>query len=267
MPEEFRAGIIGGTGQLGSAIATGWLESGYVAQENLWISNRSGTASGFDAWPKVNFTASNQELADNCDVILLSVPPDLTGTINIAAPDKLVVSVMAGVPLKALTSLTGSKNVVRAMSSPAARQCLAYSPWYAAPGLEPQDLAAVQTLLSACGDADQVFEESQIEVFTAITGPVPGFAAFFADCMAQYAIAKGVEPDLAVRAVKQLFLASGRIMSEDALAPGAHVKEMIDYAGTTAAGLLKLKELGVDRLIAEGLEASTERVRTIAEPD
>ncbi|MBN9669323.1 pyrroline-5-carboxylate reductase family protein [Roseibium aggregatum] len=265
MTLECKIGIIGGSGQLGSAIAEGWLSGGSVRPENLWISNRSGRSSRFLSWPNVTFTTSNQELTDACDVILLSVPPALTDTIAIAAPEKLVISVMAGVSLEALSQLTGTKRAVRAMSSPAAALGLAYSPWFAAPGLSDDDRLFVSTLLSACGSSDEVPEENQIDVFTAITGPAPGFVAYFADCMVKYALANGVEPDVAVRAVKQLFLASGEIMSRDTVTPDTRVKETVDYAGTTAAGLVKLKELGVEGLIAEGLGASTARARTIAQ--
>ncbi|TYC67487.1 pyrroline-5-carboxylate reductase [Stappia sp. BW2] len=267
MTADIKVGIIGGTGQLGSAIATAWLESGCIGADQLWISNRSGSAGGFDAWPEITFTASNQLLADACDVILLSVPPALVDTVRISAPDKLILSVMAGVSRDRLKAITGSDRVVRAMSSPAAGKRLAYSPWCAATSLTPADRKRVQALLSACGPSDEVADEQQIEVFTAITGPVPGFAAFFADCIVEYARANGVERHIAERAAKQLTLSAGQIMAEDARSPAEHVQEMIDYAGTTAAGLLKLKELGVADLIGGGLEASTARVRTIAGSD
>lgn len=260
-------GVIGGTGQLGSAMASAWLESGCLAPDSLWISNRSGSGSGFDAWPDITFTNSNQALADACDIIVVSVPPALLETVRISARGKLVISVMAGVSLDALSELTGSSRVVRAMSSPAARQRLAYSPWTAAVGLPGPDREAVATLLSACGLSDEVGDEAQIEVFTALTGPVPGFAAFFADSMVQYALANGIEPEVAVRAVKQLFLASGQIMAADTVTPADRVREMVDYAGTTAAGLIRMQELDLQRLISEGLDASTGRVRTIAGKD
>lgn len=260
-------GIIGGTGQLGSALATAWLESGSLAQDCLWISNRTGTGAGFDTWPDITFTNSNQALADACDIIVLSVPPARIETARIEARGKLVISVMAGVSIEALADLTGSRRVIRAMSSPAARQRLAYSPWTAPDGLPDPDRQAVNTLLSACGLSDEVQDERQIEVFTALTGPVPGFAAFFADAMVRFALANGVAPEIAARAVKQLFLASGQIMSADTMPPSDRVQEMIDYAGTTAAGLIKMQELDLPRLIAEGLEASTARVRTIAGED
>jgi len=264
MPFSQTVGIIGGSGQLGCAIATAWLESRTVAPEKLWISNRSGSASAFEAWPGIKVTASNQKLAEACDVIFLSVPPAVLESARISAPEKLIVSVMAGISIERLQDLTGSGRVVRAMSSPAARLRLAYSPWVAAPAVAEHDRATVTTLLSACGLTDEVHGEDQIEIFTAITGPVPGFVALFADCVVQYAVKRGIAPEVAVRAVKQLFLSSSRILADGKEPPYAHVREMIDYAGTTAAGLVKLQEMDLADLIGEGLQASVERVRNIA---
>ena len=264
MSGNLKVGIIGGTGQLGSALALGWLESGILAQENLWISNRSGRTSVFEKWPEVNCTSSNQKLADNCNVIILSVPPALSGSIGITVPDKLVISVMAGVSHEQISVLTGSRKVVRAMSSPAAHGRLAYSPWFSRSQLSIEDREHVRSLLSSVGASDEVPEEDQIEAFTVLTGPVPGFAAFFADCMVQYAITHSITPEIAEKAVNQLLFASSQIMSAEKRSPAAYVQEMVDYKGTTAAGLLKLKDLGVAQLFAEGLEASADRVRTIA---
>ncbi|WP_299479756.1 pyrroline-5-carboxylate reductase dimerization domain-containing protein [uncultured Roseibium sp.] len=268
MPLELTLGIIGGSGQLGSAVAAGWLTGDCIRQENLWVSNRSGRSSGLDDWTEVQFTASNQVLADACDVVVLSVPPALIDTIDIQVPpEKLVLSLMAGVSRQQIRDLTGTRKAVRAMSSPAARQRLAYSPWFAPDGLDKAEKKTVQTLLSAIGETDEVLDERHIEVFTVLTGPVPGFAAFFADCLVQYALANGVAPEAAVKSVKQLFLSSGGLMSEAALPPASFVAEMIDYGGTTASGLKKLQELEIARTIAEGLNASLERVQTIAPTD
>jgi len=42
---------------------------------------------------------------------------------------------------------------------------------------------------------------------------------------------------------------------------------MIDYAGTTAAGLQEMEACAVDKGIARGLEAARLRCRTIGKPE
>ncbi|MDH5452614.1 MAG: NAD(P)-binding domain-containing protein [Paracoccaceae bacterium] len=260
--QKITIGIIGGSGMLGRAMALALLGQKAVTPANLWISNRSGSRAGFEAFADVIITPDNQALADACDLILLSVPPALAPKINIKAPDRLVISVMAGVSLSRLQDLTGARRVVRAMSSPAAERGLAYSPWTASPAVTAGDRALLRTLFEACGKTDEVADEAQIETFTALTGPTPGFVAYYADCMIAYATETGIAPEIADRAIRQLFLAAGQMMA-DGPAPRDHVQQMVDYAGTTAAGLTAMRASPIRDAIAKGLAASVAKVRTM----
>jgi pyrroline-5-carboxylate reductase len=105
---------------MNSAIARALLRDGFVTPERLWISNRSGKASGFEEWPGTRFTTRNQELVDACQIVLLSVPPQLASSVSINAENRLIVSVMAGVSTEQIEQQTHAQRIVRAMSSPAA---------------------------------------------------------------------------------------------------------------------------------------------------
>lgn len=257
-------GVIGGSGQLGGAIARAWLRSGCVAPERLWISNRSGNAAGFEEWSGVTFTTRNQDLVDACDVVLLSVPPHLAADLNIEARECLVLSVMAGLDVAAIGRHTGAARVVRAMSNPAADIALAYSPWHAGPGVSDDDRKVVRRLFQACGETDEVPDEDQIDRFTALTGPVPGFVAYFADCMVAHAVSRGIEREVANGAIRQLFKASGTMLADSAASPRERVEDMIAYAGTTAAGLEAMRASALSSCIDQGLDAAYEKARTIA---
>lgn len=268
MAQAFKVNGFGlvGCGQLGGAIGRTLLRCGLIEPSNMWIANRSGRAAGLEAFDGINWTTQIQHLADRCDVILLALPPAAGVQLHFAAPDRLVVSVMAGITSGQLTAISGSRRVVRAMSNPAAEIAMAYSPWFAAPDVTVADKAIVTWLFEACGTTDEVPAEDQIDCFTAVTGPVPGFVAMFADAMAQYAVAQGVEPKVAERAVRQLFLAGGHLLSASDDSAATHVQAMIDYAGTTAAGLLAMREAGVSQAIAKGLEAARLKTLTIGKP-
>jgi pyrroline-5-carboxylate reductase len=263
MTTDPRIGVIGGSGQLGSAIARALLRGGIVAPESLWISNRSGTTTGFEDWPGVRFTIRNQDLVDACPVVILSVPPHLAGDMAISAPDHLVVSVMAGITIARMAADTGARRIVRAMSSPAADFGLAYSPWCANGAVSEGDRACVTSLFEACGLCDEVPNEDQIDRFTALTGPVPGFVAYYADCMVRHAVDRGIDQAIAERAIGQLFLASGTALAETQTSPQAQVAAMIEYAGTTAAGLEAMQASPLAQAIDAGLEAAYRKAQTI----
>lgn len=249
-----KVGLIGGSGMLGRAIARALWDAGL----DLTISNRSGTAP----FEHVPVLTNNQTLAEMSDVVVYCVPPAAAKDAHIDAPGTLVISVMAGVTRSDLTDMTGSTRVVRAMCSPAAANRRAFSPWCVSQDVTESDRAIVSRLFSACGETDEVPDEAQIELFTALTGPVPGFVAQMAAMTADYAVSKGVSPAVADRAVRQLFLAAGEMMATGPT-PAAHVQEMIDYAGTTAAGLLAIEQSSFREALAHGFDAAIAKTRSM----
>lgn len=260
MALDGKVGIIGGTGMLGAAIATGLLESGALREDQLWLANRSGSRAGWEARRGVTVTADVAALVAACDTVVLSLPPALYAGMDIAAAGKLVISVMAGVPVTRLAAQSGGARIIRAMSSPAAAERMAYSPFLPGPGATREDAAQAAALFGAVGLSDEVDDEDLIDVFTAITGPVPGFVALFAESMAAYARAKGAPAGVADRAVRQLFRAASEMMAEGPT-PAVRVQDMVDYAGTTAAGLTRMQEGPLLREVAAGLEAARRKAR------
>jgi pyrroline-5-carboxylate reductase len=170
---------------------------------------------------------------------------------------------MAGITLDALTTITGTARVIRAMSSPAAAYQLAFSPWVPGKDTTDADIAMATKVLSAFGAEARVETEDQIDRFTAITGPVPGFVAAFAEAMIQHATRRGIPEDVAGKAIRQLFLSSRTMLSLDEKSPARHVQEMIDYDGTTAAGLRELRKGPMSEAIDAALEAAYQRTKTI----
>ncbi len=253
-----------GAGMLGGAIARRWLDSGAVAPGRLHVATRSGRAPALAGRPGATLHADPQAAVEAAEVVLLCLPPAALADVTIRASERLVLSVMAGATVARIRAATGAARVIRAMSSPAAEQGLAYTPWLASPGTAPADRALAHRLFAALGRTDEIDHEPHLDLFTALTGPVPGFVAAFAAAMAAHAQAQGVPAAVADRAVRQLFLSAGEALDRAEAPPQAAVQEMIDYAGTTAAGLLALEAAGLQRAVSAGLEAATERARTIA---
>lgn len=262
MSLDMDVGIIGGAGQLGAALARGFVAGGAVAAARLHVSCRSGVAPALADLEGITIHADNAALAARCGLIVLCVPPAAAGAIGITAPDALVVSVMAGVRMERIAALTGSRRVARAMSSPAAGRCMAWSPWCAGPGIGAEERGALQALFAATGDAAEVPDEDQIDRFTAMTGPVPGFVAAFAAAMIAHAESRGIAPPIAERAIRQLFRGAAAELA-DGPSPEAQVQAMIDYAGTTAAGLVAMRAEPLQQAVDAGLEAAYLRCKTM----
>ena len=255
-------GMIGGTGWLGRALGRGFLSSGVLDHSDLILANRSGARTGYESHPEIPVLTDTAALVAQVETVLLAVPPAAFGGLDLDLRGKLVISIMAGASIARIAELTGAEAVVRSMPNLGAENGLCYTPWVASTAVGQAQRAAVQSLFESCGLADELRDEAQIDYFTALTGPVPGFVAHFADCMAAHAVACGVERRVAERAVKQLFQASGVAMAHSTKSPAEQVRVMIDYDGTTAAGLRAMLDTRLREDIAQGIEAAWDKARS-----
>lgn len=255
-----RVGIIGGAGWLGYAIARALVHSGTVTPGDLTCSYRSRTPQ--DAIG-CTWTTDNRELVDRSDVIILSVRPDDWMSVEADAAGKLVISVMAGVPVADIGKRLGTARVARALPNAAAAIGFSYTPYYMQDP-QPGDLDIVGAIFRSCGEVDAVAEESQIDYFTAMSGSGAAFPALLAEAMMNDAIGRGIPTEIARRAAQQLVIGAGRLQEVDGMSPADTVKAFVDYNGTTAAGIIAMRKMGFDSAVGAGLDAAFRKARALS---
>lgn len=252
-------GVIGGAGWLAGALLRAALTKDAVRAQGLILSSRRPQVSGFEAWPAIRTTTDNTELARRSDAVILSVRPEDLGGVEADMSGKLVISVMARVPIAEIRRRFGCERMVRAMPNASAEQAQSFTPWYASPEVTAADKAFVAGFFGASGVAREVPAEPDIDYFTGLTGSGFAFPALMARAMIEHAIANGVVPDLADVAVRQLMLGAGIYISESRENASEIVKTFVDYGGTTAAGLTAMIERGSDAVVKAGLDAAWKR--------
>jgi pyrroline-5-carboxylate reductase len=256
-------GIVGGNGWIGRSIGRAMLASGFVDAASLVLSTRSGRPEGYDAWPEVRH-ASNRELAEQADVIVLAVRPDQFAGVDIRAAGKLVISVMAGVPVASLRARTGAGRIVRALPNAAAEIGRSYTPWFAAPAVSAADRGVVQEWLETFGTGDEVSDESHIDYLTGLTGSGPAFPALLAQALLSHALARGLPPQAARRAVTAVVAGASQLITDEGEAPDMIVRRFVEYRGTTAAGLQAMIDGGFQDAVHAGLGAAEAKALAMA---
>ena len=251
-----RIGIIGGNGWIGGAVARAAVGTGLVPAESLTLSCRS-TPPGW--LPEAHWTHDNQALADRSDVVVLSVRPQDWPAITVTAPGKLVVSVMAGVTLADVAARLGTDRVVRALPNAAAEVGLSYTPWTATAAVTEPERATVRRLLASFGSGDEVATEAEIDYMTGLSGTGPAYPALLAVALMRDAVAHGLPPEVARRAVTAMFVGTGRLLEKNGADPEDTVAAFVDYRGVTAAGIEAMRAAGFDAAVASGLAAALEK--------
>lgn len=253
MAKLLNVGIIGGNGIIGGALARGLVAAGIVNEKELALSCRSNPP---DWLPQANWMHDNDRLVASSDVVVISVRPDQWGEISIRADDRLIISVMAGVPITALQEKTGSPRVVRALPNAAADVGASYTPWTATSAVNENDRTIVSTIFGSCGVEDEVENEQAIDYFGGTSGTGPAYPALLVSAMIDDAVEHGISRDIACRAAVQLLIGSGRLFEKTGEDPAVTVQGFIDYAGITATAIKTMRNEGFEIAVKAGLAAA-----------
>ncbi|EPC02773.1 hypothetical protein L861_23455 [Litchfieldella anticariensis FP35 = DSM 16096] len=256
MSQDAVIGIVGGHGWMGRSLGIALLEQGIVSARQLVVSSRSGSGDAYRDWPDVRCVKDNQELVDLTDVIVLSVRPQDLASVNIAAHDKLVISLLAMASLQEISGQVGSRRVVRAMPNAAAEIRRAYFPWHASQQVSEADRQLVQALLESCGKARELPTERDLDYMTALSGAGPAYPALLAQSMLEHARQMGIADDIALEAVMQTLVGGSLLLERLGDDPGDMVERLISYDGTTAKGLRTMIDGGIEQIIHRGLAAA-----------
>ncbi len=254
----WRLAALGGGGWLGRALILAALQRGVIAPADICITSRRGRLEGFEAFPAVTVSADNQAAPLVSEAVLLAVRPQDLDQLSLDLSGKLVLSVMAMVPMEEIRRRFGSVRIIRAMPNAAAEQCLSFTPLLASPETTPEDRSLAAAFFGASGLAEWVATESELDYLTGLTGSGPAFFAALAAAMERDAVAQGLPPALASRAIGQLIKGAAPMLAGER-SPADLVDIFLDYQGTTAAGLKALEENGLSTLVRVMLEAAREK--------
>lgn len=261
MAGSLSIGVIGGGGWLAQTIIRALLEKGVLRGDQLAIAYRSQPPEGT---PAALLTANAQDVVEACDTIIISVRPADFAALNIKAVGKPVISVMAGVSLARIAEATGSTRVIRAMPNVAASIGRSYTPLFAAAAASAEDRATARSIFEACGLCDEMASEDDLDYLTGLTGSGPAFPALLAQALAADAMARGIAPAIAHRAVKQLIVGAGRLIEAEERPMAGIVEEFVAYRGVIAAGIEAMRQAGFDSSVQAGLAAARRKVATLA---
>lgn len=253
-----RVGIIGATGWLGSALGQHLLSRGLVSAADLSLLNRSGARGDYHGH-QVAWATDADALVAASDVIILSVRPQDWPGLDLRAAGKLLISFMAGVGADQLAR-TGAR-LVRAMPNAAAEIGASYSPFWAGPQVTAQDRATVTMILSAIGTSDELPDESQIDLMTALPGSGAAYPALMAVAMARFMRDQGVPDQIAWRATEAAVCGGAAMLAGQADRAPALLAAYQDYRGTTAAGIEAAEAAGFSTAITRALQAATQKAR------
>jgi len=259
-----RVGFLG-AGQMATALARGWLAAGLVAPATCRASDPSADARArFQQQTGCPATADNRDAIAQSDVLVLAVKPQtlpaLLDEIRNQVTDRhLVVSIVAGVPLKRLADgLLANHRLVRVMPNTPCLLGASAAGFAAGPGAKPEDVALVERLFNAVGKAFAV-PENLLDAVTGLSGSGPAFVYVMIDALADGGVRTGLPRDIALALAAQTVMGAARMVLETGQHPAQLKDAVTSPGGTTIAGLHALERGGFRAAVMDAVEAAARR--------
>ena len=261
-----------GAGNMCQALIEGWISQSVVAPESLFVSNRTpGKLKKLtDQW-KVNASATNEELVDQSNVVILAVKPqDLISAVEPIAStfraDQIVVSLAAGITLGRLRKLLPQcPHIVRVMANTPAR-ILRGTFGYCTRNENLIVDRCMDRLFSPLGFTVKLEEGEPFEAFAVATSAGVGFIYEFMIYWQEWLEERGLDPDVAQKLTIQTFSGAAELAVRSLPQTLDELQAKVtSKKGITAAGLESMRELEIERLLRYSFEKAAIRDRELSQ--
>ncbi|HRE59909.1 MAG TPA: pyrroline-5-carboxylate reductase [Micropepsaceae bacterium] len=174
-----------------------------------------------------------------------------------------VLSIAAGVRVKRLEDLCGTRRIIRAMPNLAVEIGMGISAAYAARGATRADVVLALSILRAGGKAEIVAREDLLDAVTAVSGSGPAYTFHLVEALAEAAQKEGLPPALARLLANETLAGAAGLLARSG--DPAHLREQVTSpGGTTEAGLRVLMGRGgLTPLVRKTVAAARKRARDL----
>jgi pyrroline-5-carboxylate reductase len=268
MTDGRRIAFLGG-GNMAEAIIKGLLRGDSAATlmiAEIAVERRTYLAK---AYPAVQVVEDIVQAVAWGDVIILAVKPQQAASVLSSlepamTPDKLIVSIMAGVRSASIEeALEPGTRVVRVMPNTPALVGTGATAICAGRNANDEDLDCVEGIFARTGLVVRV-DEKQMDAVTGLSGSGPAYVFTFIEALSDAGVKNGLTRDISAKLALQTVLGAARMLAETGEHPAKLREQVTSPGGTTIAGLHCLENGRFRGVIMDAVDAATRRSKELA---
>lgn len=256
--------IIGG-GNLGTAIAEGLIESGFIQPKHIIITRRNVASLMHLERKGVLVSDNNEEAVRFADIVLLAVKPfqaaDILSVLKSGLnPQKhILISVITGVTIDDILKTIGKKMpVVRAMPNTAiaiqqSMTCISHR------DVEKQDVEYIMELFTQLGKVASI-EEKLMDAATVLGACGTAFAMRYIRANIQGGIEIGFDAATANLIAAQTVKGAADLLLQKGTHPEQEIDKVTTPKGCTIAGLNEMEHQGFSSSLIKGVLTSFTKI-------
>jgi pyrroline-5-carboxylate reductase len=262
--QNTRIAIIGG-GNIGIAIAQGLLRSNTITASNICITRRRVHLIESYREKGVEVLTNNKEAVSRSQIIILAIKPYQIKSVleeiqPVLDPEKhIVISVVTGMLLKEIATITGEVPVFRAMPNTAmaineSMTCVAS---YKANGEHQEKVLA---FFRELGKAI-IINEELMDAATVLGACGIAFALRFMRAAMQGGIEIGFGSELSQFITAQTLMGASKLILESGHHPEKEIDKVTTPQGITISGLNEMEHQGFSSALIKGLLTSFNKLK------
>jgi len=259
-------GLIGG-GVMGEALLSRLIAQGIYHPSEVIVSEPQGARQDFlQQQYNVTVTTDNSLVFRQAqEVIFLAVKPQIFSAIAQELADivlvehaPLVISILAGVPLRHLEAAFPGLPVIRAMPNTPATVGAGMTAICAGAYTNAKHNQIASQIFSAVGEVVEV-SESLMDAVTGLSGSGPAYVAILVEALADGGVAAGLPRGIANQLALQTVLGAAQLLHDSKMHPAELKDRVTSPGGTTIAGVSQLEKAGFRSAVIEAVKAAAMR--------
>jgi len=254
-----------GSGNMGEAMIQGLLKNHLVGASQIIAADpHDARVDELRARYGVRGTTSNLEAATQADILVLSVKPQVMERVlpevrGGARTCSLVLSIVAGAPIRLIADGLANASVVRVMPNTPARIGQGISVWTATQEVPPAQREQARLLLTALGKEIYVDDEDYLDMATALSGTGPAYIFLFMEAMVDAGVHMGFSRAVAQELVIQTMRGSVEYAAQSGEHPAVLRNQVTSPGGTSAEALYQLEKGGMRTVVSRAIWAAYQR--------
>ena len=263
-------GFIGG-GNMARSLIGGLVRAGYPAGALSVADPNDAIQAALTSDFGIHTTNDNQQIVDNCDVVVLAVKPQVLKTVATAIrpgqrQHQLFLTIAAGIRTASLANwLDTNTPIVRAMPNTPALVQSGATGLFANSHVSSGQRDLAESIMRAAGLVQWVEDEALMDAVTALSGSGPAYLFLVMEAMEKAGQAMGLSAETARLLTVQTAFGAAKLALEIEEDPAVLRENVTSPGGTTEQAIQVLREEGLEALFDKALRAARDRAQELAD--
>lgn len=262
-----------GCGVMAESMVAGLLRKGLLTPDRITASHpreaRRHTLGDKYGIPVFERNREAVEYAGDSVVVLCVKPQRISAVMEeISAaikPGQLVLSIVAGCKIAAISKALGTDRIARTMPNTPAQIGHGITAWTCTDAVSEADRAFIRTILSALGREMHVENEHMIDMATSLSATGPTYIFLVMEALTDAGVHLGFSRDVSKELVQETMLGSVLFAIESDKHP-AELRNMVTSpGGTSADAIYQMEKGGLRTVLSKAVYAAYKRAVDLGE--